>query len=178
MCDSRNLRPSFKMKHNCIRLCSEPTWKQLQLPSSRQHSNSMSYSTALKPTARLSVLISHCHLAVLTNTYVCWRRLSDKLEIQTQKSHRISKDFEGAVTLQDAGMQTLEVNLCLGHALAHFTSFKMSTQPTSRTYLAHHELESVVISIIIIIIVIIIIIITQPMPGHARPPSCCWIVQL
>lgn len=36
-------------------------------------------------------------------------RLSDKLEVQTQKSRRISKEFEGAVSLQDAGMQTLEV---------------------------------------------------------------------
>lgn len=36
-------------------------------------------------------------------------RLSDKLEIQTQKSLRISKEFEGAVCLQDTGMQTLEV---------------------------------------------------------------------
>ncbi len=44
-------------------------------------------------------------------------------EIQTQKSHRISKDFEGAVTLQDAGMQTLEVNVYLGHALVHFMCF-------------------------------------------------------
>ena len=39
--------------------------------------------------------------------YVC--SLSDKLEVQTQKSHRISKDYEGAVCLQDAGMQTLDV---------------------------------------------------------------------
>lgn len=123
MCDSRNLKPSFKMKHNYIRLCSEPTWKQLQLLSSRQRSNSTSYSTALKLTTRLPVLISRCHLAVLMNIQVCSRRLSDKLEIQTQKSHRISKDFEGAVTLQDAGMQTLEVNVCLGHALAHLICF-------------------------------------------------------
>jgi len=83
----------------------------------------MLYSTALKLTTCLSILILHCHLAVLINIQVCLRRLSDKLEIQTQKSHRISKDFEGAVTLQDAGMQTLEVNLCLGHALAHFMCF-------------------------------------------------------
>ena len=68
MCDSRNLRPSYKMKRNYIRLCSEPMWKQLQLLSSKQHSNSTSYSTALKLTRHLSVLSSRCHVAVLTNT--------------------------------------------------------------------------------------------------------------
>lgn len=37
--------------------------------------------------------------------------LSDKLELKTQESRRISKEYEGAVAVQDAGMQTLEVHL-------------------------------------------------------------------
>lgn len=37
--------------------------------------------------------------------------LSDKLEAKTQESRRVSKEFQGVVASQDAGMQTLEVCL-------------------------------------------------------------------
>ena len=53
----------------------------------------------LTTSSPLQALIIHCLLC----------SLSDKLEIKTQESRRISKEFEGAVAVQDAGMQTLEV---------------------------------------------------------------------
>ncbi|DBA76291.1 TPA: hypothetical protein ACH3X1_010005 [Trebouxia sp. C0004] len=69
-------------------------------------------------------------------------QLSDKLEIQTQKSHRISKDFEGAVTLQDAGMQTLEALKVQYDALKTLAGNTQAQLQSTKAQLQHAEASS------------------------------------
>ena len=64
--------------------------------------------------------------------YCLFCSLSDKLEIKTQESRRISKEFEGAVAVQDAGMQTLEV--CLLLDLIHYPAWSQSSSLLCTTF--------------------------------------------
>ena len=94
------------MSPSCRRPYSVPPLRQQQQLSSKQPSSSMSSSK--------TSLCSEVIATVLTVDLVCAGHgllcsLSDKLESKTQESRRISKEFEGAVAVQDAGMQTLEV---------------------------------------------------------------------
>lgn len=101
-----------------------PTLRQQQQLSSKQPSSSMSFSkisccstTIAANSITEQVPADHCAL-------VC--SLSDKLELQTSESRRISKEYEGAIAGQDAGMQTLEVCLVL---LCTLTCCQLCTKP-------------------------------------------------
>ena len=107
VCRSYNV--SCKMRPSCRRPHSVQTSRQQLQRSSKQPSSNMSLrKTCCAGVVAAAFLCGGNHV-LMTGAWIC--SLSNKLEAKTQDSRRISKDFEGVVASQDAGMQTLEVCL-------------------------------------------------------------------